>query len=122
MKYESSIGVLSLGILALRAVVERRRTIGVLRALGYRPGQVLAGIVSEGLITATCGALVGIGVGALMGVLFFNAFLPGARLEVDATSLAIIVGLIYLAVLAVTIPPAFRAARLPAVEALRVED
>ena len=57
-----------------------------------------------------------------MGVLFFNAFLPGARLEVDATSLAIIVGLIYLAVLAVTIPPAFRAARLPAVEALRVED
>ena len=116
------IGVLSLGILALRAVVERRRTIGVLRALGYRPGQVLAGIVSEGLITATCGALVGIGVGALMGVLFFNAFLPGARLEVDATSLAIIVGLIYLAVLAVTIPPAFRAARLPAVEALRVED
>jgi putative ABC transport system permease protein len=116
------VGVLSLGILALRAVVERRRTIGVLRALGYRPGQVLAGIVSEGLITATCGALVGIGVGALIGVTFYNTLLPGASLVIDGSSLALTVGLVYLSVLAVTIPPALRAARLPVVEALRVES
>jgi putative ABC transport system permease protein len=115
------VGVLSLGILALRAVVERRRTIGVLRALGYRPGQVLAGIVSEGLITATCGALVGIGVGALIGVIFYNTLLPGASLVFDGSSLALTVGLVYVSVLAVTIPPALRAARLPVVEALRVE-
>ena len=115
------VGVLSLGILALRAVIERRRSIGMLRALGYRPGQVLAGIVSEGLITATCGALVGIGVGILISLVVMNVFRPGARIEIDA-SLALIVGLIYLSVLAVTIPPALRAARLPAVEALRVED
>ena len=44
------------------------------------------------------------------------------RIEVDASTLALIVGLIYLSVLAVTIPPALRAARLPAVEALRLED
>ncbi len=115
------VGVLSLGILALRAVVERRRTIGVLRALGYTPGQVLAGIVSEGLITATCGALVGIGVGGLIGVIFYKVLLPGAGLVIDASSLALTVGLVYLSVLAVTIPSALRAARLPAVEALRVE-
>src|SRR6266550_2865066 len=115
------VGVLSLGILALRAVVERRRTIGVLRALGYRPGQVLAGIVSEGLITATCGVLVGIGVGALMGVIFYNTLLPGTSLAFDASSMALTVGLVFLSVLAVTIPPALRAARLPVVEALRVE-
>jgi len=115
------VGVLSLGILALRAVIERRRSIGMLRALGYRPGQVLAGIVSEGLITATCGAVVGIGVGFLIAVVVMNVFAPGARIEVDS-SLTLIVGLIYLSVLAVTIPPALRAARLPAVEALRLED
>ena len=116
------VGVLSLGILALRAVVERRRSIGMLRALGYRPGQVLAGIVSEALITATCGALVGIGVGVLMSAVLINVIFPGARLEMDASTVAVIVGLLYLSVLAVTIPPALRAARLPAVEALRLED
>ena len=115
------VGVLSLGILALRAVVERRRSIGMLRALGYRPDQVLGGILSEGLITATCGALVGIGVGVLMAALVLNVFRPGARVEIDASLLALIVGLIYLAVLAVTIPPALRASRLPPVEALRLE-
>jgi putative ABC transport system permease protein len=116
------VGVLSLGILALRAVIERRRGIGMLRALGYRPGQVLAGIVSEALITATSGALVGIAVGLLISVIVRNVTIPTAKLEIDSASLAVTVGLIYLAVLAVTIPPALRAARLPAVEALRMED
>ena len=116
------VGVLSLGILALRAVIDRRRSIGMLRALGYRPGQILTGMVSEALITATCGALVGIGVGVPISVVMIKGYLPGARLEIDSASLALIVGLLYLAVLAVTIVPALRAARLPAVEALRLED
>jgi putative ABC transport system permease protein len=116
------VGVLSLGILALRAVIERRRSIGMLRALGYRPGQILTGMVSEALITATCGALVGIGVGVPTSVVMIKGYLPGARLEIDSASLVLIVGLLYLAVLAVTIVPALRAARLPAVEALRLED
>jgi putative ABC transport system permease protein len=116
------VGVLSLGILALRAAIERRRGIGMLRALGYRPGQVLAGIVSEALITATSGALVGIAVGLLISVIVRNVTIPTSKLEIDSASLAVTVGLIYLAVLVVTIPPALRAARLPAVEALRMED
>jgi putative ABC transport system permease protein len=115
------VGVLSLGILSLRAVVERGRAIGMLRALGYRPGQVLAGMVSEALITATCGALVGIGVGVPSSAVLTNGYLPGASLEIDGSWLALIVGLLYLAVLAVTIPPALRAARLAPVEALRLE-
>jgi putative ABC transport system permease protein len=116
------VGVLSLGILALRAVIERRRSIGMLRALGYRPGQVLAGMLSEALITATCGALVGIGVGVPISVVMTNGYLPGSRLEIDGSSLALIVAALFLAVLAVTTLPALRAARLPAVEALRLED
>jgi putative ABC transport system permease protein len=116
------VGVLSLGILALRAVIERRRAIGMLRALGYRPGQVLVGMLSEALITATCGALVGIGVGVPIGIVMIKAYLPGARFEIDLSSLTLVVGLLFLAVLAVTIPPALRAARLPPVEALRLED
>src|SRR5262249_14325983 len=39
------IGVTSLGILALRSAIERRRAIGVLRALGYPRWAVLIGIL-----------------------------------------------------------------------------
>jgi hypothetical protein len=116
------VGVLSLGILGLRAVIERRHAIGMLRSLGYRPGQVLAGIVSEAVIVTTSGALVGLVVGLALGIQFRNATLPLARLEVDGTSLALIIGAVYVAVLAVTIVPALRAARLPAALALRHED
>jgi putative ABC transport system permease protein len=116
------VGVLSLGILALRAVIERRRGIGMLRALGYRPGQVMAGIVSEALITTTSGALVGLAVGSLISVIVRNVTIPTATLEVDTVSLVVTACLIYVAVLVVTIPPALRAARLPPVQALRVED
>jgi putative ABC transport system permease protein len=116
------VGVLSLGILALRAVVERRRSIGMLRALGYRPGQVLAGIMAEAVIITTTGALVGVAVGLMLGVGFRNATFALAPLKVDGTSLAIIIATVYVAVLAVTIVPALRAARLHAAEALRLED
>ncbi|HMJ40279.1 MAG TPA: hypothetical protein VK606_12085, partial [Verrucomicrobiae bacterium] len=78
--------------------------------------------VSEALITATSGALVGIAVGLLISVIIRNVAIPAATLEIDSASLAVTVGLIYTAVLVVTIPPALRAARLPAVEALRMED
>jgi putative ABC transport system permease protein len=116
------VGVFSLGILALRAAVERRRSIGVLRALGYRPGNVLAGILVEVLATTTIGAVVGIAVGLLMGMHVVGPILGPANLRIDGSLLVWTAVLMYLAVLAVTIGPALRAARLSAVEALRVED
>ena len=51
-----------------------------------------------------------------------NAFLAGGTIQIDGSSMALTVVLVYLAVLAVTVLPALRAARLPAVEALRLED
>jgi putative ABC transport system permease protein len=116
------IGVLSLGILALRAVIERRRSIGVLRALGYRPGNVLAGMLVEVLLTATIGAAVGIGVGLQMGIILTSPIFGAANFRVDGTFLALTLALMYATALAVTFVPALRAARLSAVEALRVED
>jgi putative ABC transport system permease protein len=114
------VGVFSLGTIALRAVVERRRAIGVLRAIGFRPGQVLLGIVLETILTATAGLAVGLGaayaVGSstLVGGVIYAAFAP------DAWTLWSAIGLVYAAVLLVTLLPAIRAARLRPAEALRV--
>src|SRR5439155_17691732 len=52
MRLGLAIGLLTLGIAGLRAVVERRRPIGVLRALGFSPRRVVGGLVVEAILTA----------------------------------------------------------------------
>jgi putative ABC transport system permease protein len=114
------VGVFSLGTIALRAVVERRRAIGVLRAIGFRPSQVLLGIVVETLLTATAGVVVGLGAAYGVG----SSTIVGGQIQVafepDAWTLWSAIGLVYAAVLLVTLLPAIRAARLRPAEALRV--
>src|SRR5260370_22633717 len=69
-----TVGVLSLGAVALRAVIERRRPIGVLRAMGYQPGQVLAGMLTETAVLATAGMAVGLTVACGVGPTFIREF------------------------------------------------
>jgi putative ABC transport system permease protein len=113
------VGVLTFGILALRAAIERRRTIGVLRALGYRPGQVLGGLLTEALIATTVGVAAGVGIGFAIAWAYVTA--SGlAHPQVDVAQVVVPTLLIYAAVLLVTIGPAVRASRMRASEALRI--
>ena len=119
MQVSVVVGVLSLGILALRAAIERRRAIGVLRALGYRPQQVIAGMFVEASASATVGIVAGVGVGLAVSL---AAFAAGGLLtgRVDLSQVIGPAVLIYVAVVLVTIVPAIRASRLAASEALRI--
>ena len=56
-------GVAALGTLSTRAVVERRRQIGVLRALGFSARAVGGGLLVESAVVALLGAGLGVGVG-----------------------------------------------------------
>ena len=116
------VGILSLGIVALRIVTERRHVIGVLRAVGYKRVHVMLGLMTEAAVTATIGAVVGIVVGVTMGYLFYrqNDSQPG--FGIDLASIGGVLGLIYLAVLLVTLGPAWRASRLPPAEAVRYTE
>jgi putative ABC transport system permease protein len=119
------IGVAGLGILAVRAVTERKRGIGVLRAMGYSSRAVVLGLLTEAALTATCGLVVGLGGGLVAG--YFVArevagILPGAALAVDAPALVGTVAFVYAAVLLVTIGPAVQASRIRPAEALRLVD
>ena len=72
-----SITVLSLALMALvfsMAVHERRRQIGVLRALGASKGVVVQSFLTEAVILALAGGLVGVVVAAA-GVYMFRALL-----------------------------------------------
>ena len=121
MKMGLVVGILSLGILGLRAVVERRHVIGVLRAIGYRKRGVMGGLMSEAGVTASLGVIVGVIAGLVMGFLFIRDQ-SGGVFGVDVASLGSSLALVYVAVLLVTIGPAWRASRLPPAEAVRYTE
>jgi putative ABC transport system permease protein len=122
MRMGMVIGILSLAILALRAVVQRRRSIGVLRALGYRRGEVIAGVVTEATLTTTCGVLVGTVTGLTTGYLYLNGAIAATPFGFDVVSLAGTLVLMYAAVLLATVGPALAAARTPPAQALRLQE
>jgi putative ABC transport system permease protein len=114
------VGLFGLGTIALRAVVERRRAIGVLRAIGFGPGQVLVGVLLETVLIATAGVAVGIAAAYAMGTsLTGPAFGNTSGFAPDLGTLLPAVGIVYAAVLLVTLLPAIRASRLRPAEALR---
>jgi putative ABC transport system permease protein len=117
------VAVVSLGILALRAVVERGRAIGILRALGYQPRQVLGGMLGESSISASLGVVVGLAVGWIAWHIFVQGLHQSAP---PLPEEAVLLLAIYLGVLAVTVAvtagPALQASRLTPIEALRTVD
>jgi len=113
------VGILGLGIVALRVVTERRHVIGILRAIGYKRRAVILALLTESAVTATIGAGVGIIAGVAMGYLFYRQGNSHSGFGLDLASIGGVLPLIYLAVLLVTVGPAWRASRLPPAEAVR---
>lgn len=104
----------------LMSVFERTREIGVLRAVGWRPRQVLRMILAESLLLSLLGGVVGLGAGAgLTSVVAASPVMAGLTkgevpmtLVVQALTTALVLGAVG------GIYPAWRASRLPPVEAL----
>jgi putative ABC transport system permease protein len=106
------------------SVLERRRELGVLRAMGTSRRFLLRSVLTEAVGIGVTGALIGLVVGAAvqyLGTLAFTnamtidvAYRPSPMLFVYATAALI------LAMLG-SIPPALRAARMPIVEAIAVD-
>jgi putative ABC transport system permease protein len=116
------VGILSLGIIALRAIVERRHVIGVMRALGYSRRSVMAGLMTEAAATATIGAVVGMAAGTVMGYMFYRQFNAQLSFGIAPSSILSALALVFVAVLLVTLGPAWRASRLPPAEAVRYSE
>jgi putative ABC transport system permease protein len=119
------VGVAAVGVIAFRAVVERRQQIGVLRAIGYRREMVARAFMIE------TGYVVGIAVltGTVLGLLLArNLFASDYFIAGGVTSFlipwpvitVILVGTIVAALLMTWIPARRAAGILPA-EALRYE-
>ena len=116
------VGLLSLSIIGLRIVVERRHVIGVLRSLGYKRRAIMAGLLAEALTTTAIGTGVGVAVGVIMGYLFYRQDEGQSGFGIDLSSLASVLAIVFFGVLLLTVLPAWRAARLPPAEAVRYSE
>ncbi len=118
-----AVGIAAMGIVALRAVVERRREIGMVRANGFTSRMVLRAFFLEYSFVALVGIAIGTGLGLLIvWDLTQSASATSAGVSTFAVpwlNLALILVVAYgLSMLAVA-EPCLRAAHLPPAEAVR---
>ncbi len=120
------VGIAALGVIASRAVVERRQQSGMLRAIGYQRKMVALSFLFESSFIALSGIITGFVLAvSLSWVLFtsdnFDESASGAGFTVPWLELFIISGIAFLASLVMTYFPARAASRVPVAEALRYE-
>jgi putative ABC transport system permease protein len=120
------VGITGLGVVMVRAVRERRRTIGVLRALGMRPRTVMLAFLGESTFVAVEGVLLGTVLSVVTAwLLFSNSPAFGgitAPFPVAWSTIGLTVGATLAASLLATIGPARRAASIRPAVAVRVAD
>src|SRR5438876_4991110 len=116
------VGIAGLGIISIRSVVERRKEIGVLRAIGYRKNMILAAFLLENSYVALLGILIGIVLGIDLGYAIATSPGSGLSFVIPWVSLLEIIAFSYgLAVLA-TLSSSRRAARIPPADTLRYTE
>jgi putative ABC transport system permease protein len=120
------VGVTALGVISARAVVERRQQIGVLRAIGFRKGEVQLGFLLESSFIALTAIFVGTGLGIAVAYNVVDEYarqpsMENLSLGVPWLTLAVIFLLVYAVALLTTLAPARRASRIFPAEALRYQ-
>ena len=118
------VGIAALGVIAARAVVERRQQIGMLRAIGFRRGMVQKAFLLESSFVAILGITIGsvLGLTLCYSVMTFIAKdMPGLTYKIPWFNTIFIGVLAYAASLLTTYLPARQASRVYPAEALRYE-
>lgn len=105
----------------IMAIIERRREIGVMKAIGATNLLVLKQILTESALISSLGGLIGIGLGSL-GAFGLNMF-SGGMITAVVTPVLAIGAFLFAFALGIFggLYPAWKAARLDPVEALRYE-
>ena len=120
------VGIAGLGVVMVRAVRERRRQIGMLRAIGFSSGVVRAAFLLEAGFVAVQGIVVGVVLALVVSyqLLSNSDVFGGSRLafSVPWGPLAILLVSALAASLAATAAPATQAARIRPAVALRIAE
>jgi putative ABC transport system permease protein len=118
------VGIAALGVVATRAVVERRQEIGMLRAIGFQRAMVRTTFLLESSFVAILGTLLGVGLGLALAKNLVDSVAKNNNsitLNVPWLQIVVIVVIAYVASLLTTYLPAWQASRIYPAEALRYE-
>jgi len=119
------VGVAAVGVIAFRTVVERRKQIGMLRAIGYQRSMVGLSFMLESSFIAVLGILSGVGLAILLAFMLLNSSefrnLGMDTFVIPWWQIILVVVFAYGASLLMSVIPSRRAASLPVAEALRYE-
>ena len=116
------VGIAGLGIISIRSVVERRKEIGVLRAIGYRKNMILSAFLLENSYVALLGILIGIVLGIDLGYAIATSPGSGLTFVIPWISLLEIIAFSYGLAVLTTLSSSRRAASIPPAEALRYTE
>lgn len=118
------VGIAGLGVVMTRAVRERRRQVGVLRALGFQPAAVRRAFLIESSFVTIEGIVIGGGLSVLTTwrLLSSGAFGEGLAFSVPWLQLGLILTLTFVTSLLATVAPAQQASRIRPAIALRIAD
>ena len=119
------VGIAALGVVAFRAVVERRQQIGMLRAIGFGRSMVTASFLIESLFVT----LLGIVAGMTPALILANNLFSGGEFGdtggngflIPWDQIGMFAGIALVAALAMTIIPSRQAGNVQPAEALRYE-
>ena len=119
------VGIVSLGVISARAVVERRHAIGVMRAIGFSKRNVLLTFIGESSFIGIMGILIGIILGVVTGINVMadirDSADPDIKTIIPWVKFALIGIGAYLMSLLTTLIPALQASEVSPAEALRYE-
>jgi putative ABC transport system permease protein len=118
------VGIAAVGVISLRAVVERRQQIGVQRAIGYRRRMVQMSFLLESSFVVLMGVAIGVGLGTIISYNIVNDIrddVESIRFSIPWLQIIIIVAVAYFFSLLTTFLPARQASRIYPAEALRYE-
>jgi putative ABC transport system permease protein len=118
------VGIAGIGVIMVRAVRERRRQVGVLRALGFQAKAVRAAFVVESSFVAVEGVVIGtvLALVCTWSITLTDAFGDGMTFRIPFGAIAILMVTTLVFSLIATAAPARAAAKIDPAVALRIAD
>jgi len=118
------VGIAGLGVVMIRAVRERRREVGVLRALGFSGIAVRRAFLAESSFIALEGIAVGTALALITAWQLVDSgnFGTGTKFSVPILQLAVLIVVTFIASLIATAAPAIQASHIRPAVALRIAD